>query len=315
MDAFYGIVGSHPSLQHLIEQLKCVASLEPGTTIMIQGESGTGKELIARAIHALGAPSNEPFLGVNCGSFSQTLLEDQLFGHRKGAFTGAETDKSGVFVAAGNGTLFLDEITEMPPELQVRLLRVIQEREVYPLGSDASVPVSARLVVATNRTIEKEVELGNFRRDLYYRINVIRLEMPPLRDRLSDIPQLSQHFLNEFAQRGGAQKTLSEEAQVALCNYSYPGNVRELRNILEQAWALAKQKEIQVEDLPSELRGVDQPKFRPLADIEREHILLALQLARGKKTRAAQYLQIDRNRLYRMIQRHGIQPEEIFKNN
>jgi DNA-binding NtrC family response regulator len=308
-----GLIGRHRTVRELGDTINNVASLGASSTVLIRGESGTGKEVVARAIHELGGGQGA-FVGVNCGAFSPTLLDDQLFGHVRGAFTGAASDKDGVFVAAGGGTLFLDEITEMAVETQVKLLRAIQEREVTPLGSDASVGWNARLIVATNRDVEEEVDQGRFRKDLFYRINVIPIELPPLRDRLEDVPLLAEHFLDQFARQTTRRRRLSREALDVLLGHDYPGNVRELRNALERAVAMSGRRVLEADDLPTEMRGTGSgqtSRFKPLAQLEREHLVSALRLARGKKLRASRYLQIDRNRLYRMIQKHAIEPEEI----
>ncbi len=277
------------------------------SSVLIIGESGTGKELVARAIHDRGPRSKEPFIGINCGAFTRSLLEDQLFGHVRGAFTGAAAAKDGVFVAAGDGTLFLDEITEIDVELQGRLLRAIQEREVVPLGTNRPVLWKARLITATNRDIDRLAAEGGFRRDLYYRINVVEVRTPPLRERMEDIPALVDHFLGRLAEGRGARKRVSPEALELLLRHPYPGNVRELRNALERAHALGEGEVIEPQDLPREFRGpVPEASFKSLAQVEREHILRALLLAGGKKTLAARLLEIDRNRLNRKLKKYGI---------
>ncbi|MBI4584235.1 MAG: sigma-54-dependent Fis family transcriptional regulator [Planctomycetes bacterium] len=310
---FYGMIGIHPAMQELFRLIRNASALSPQTPILIQGESGTGKELVARALHRLANPdaATLPFIGLNCGAFSRSLLEDQLFGHVKGAFTGAHESKEGVFAAAGCGTLFLDEITEMDQDLQVKLLRAIQQREVVPLGSNQAVPWQARLIAATNRELSQEMEGGRFRRDLYYRINVIRLLVPPLRERMEDLPLLVDHFLKEFAGESGKGKKISPPALELLYRYDYPGNVRELRNLLERACFLGSGEILVPEDLPAPFRASKPAGFKSLAAVEREHILHALRLARGKKVQAARHLNIDRNRLYRMIRKYKIRPEEI----
>ncbi len=310
---FCCMAGSHPAMQLLFRLIQNASALSPRTPILIQGESGTGKELVARAIHRLANPdpASSPFIGLNCGAFSRSLLEDQLFGHVKGAFTGANESKDGVFAAAGSGTLFLDEITEMDQDLQVKLLRALQEREVVPLGSNQAVPWQARLIAATHRDLEREMESGRFRRDLYYRINVIRLLVPPLRERMEDIPLLVEHFLKEFGGGSGKGKKISPRALELLYRHDYPGNVRELRNLIERACFLGSGAVLVPEDLPASFRASKPAGFRSLAAVEREHILRALRLAKGKKVQAARHLNIDRNRLYRMIRKYKIRPEEI----
>ena len=303
------LVGCHPLMRELD---RAIGSLSRNSsTVLILGESGTGKELVARAIHDRSSRSAEPFVAINCGAFARGLLPDQLFGHLRGAFTGAGEDKEGVFQAAGEGTLFLDEIAEIDPDLQGQLLRAIQEREVVPLGSNRAVPWKARLIAATNRDLEDQVERKLFRQDLYYRINVVQVRIPPLRDRKEDIPHLAERFLADLAPAEGRQKRMSPEALEALLGYSYPGNVRELKNAIERAYALGLSPEAIVPaDLPAEFQKSREESqeegFKPLAQMEREHILRALRLAGGRKTLAAQFLQIHRNRLDRMMKRHRI---------
>ncbi len=303
------LVGSHPGMKAIERSIEQLSGLE--TTVLIVGESGTGKELVARAIHDRGPRAAEPFVGVNCGAFARGLLEDQLFGHRKGAFTGALDDREGVFRTAGRGTLFLDEIGEMDLDLQGRLLRAIQEREVTPLGSNQPEPWHARLIVATNRDLDALVEAGRFRGDLLYRINVVQIRIPPLRERKEDIPALCEHFLDGVGERSGRRKRISPEARERLLAHDYPGNVRELRNAIERACALGESDIIGPPDLPPQLQEAVPQVISPLSQVEREHLLRALRLAGGQRKLAAKYLQIDRNRLSRLIKRHGITTEEI----
>jgi DNA-binding NtrC family response regulator len=306
---FCGLVGSHPAMRSLYKNIRNLCEMQRDSTVLVQGESGTGKELVARAIHQLGPKSGEPFIAVNCGAIHPNLLEDQLFGHVRGAFTGASEDRDGCFVAAGQGSIFLDEVTEMAPELQVKLLRALQEREVSPLGSDRTRPWKARLIVATNRDLDQAVQSGSFRRDLFYRLKVIQLEVPPLRDRLEDVPALVDHFLNRLYQESKRRKRLSREALELLCRYRYPGNVRELRNALEHAFALGALETILPEDLPAEIRLHHEKRsggIKPLSALERDAVVVALRQAGGKKVQAARILGIDRNRLYRLIQKHNI---------
>jgi DNA-binding NtrC family response regulator len=306
-----GLVGNHPSLLEVLRTVDGLSRLR--TTVLILGESGTGKELVARAIHQRSPQAAEPFLGVNCGAFSRGLLEDQLFGHRRGAFTGAVEDQAGLLVSAGRGTLFLDEIAEMDLDLQGRLLRAIQEREVVPLGTHRPVPWQARLIAATNRELESLAASGEFRKDLFYRLNVVQVRIPPLRERLEDVPVLADHFLGELQRESGRTRRLSAETLELLVRHPYPGNVRELKNALERAHALSRSEEIQPQDLPAEFRSPSKEGFRPLADVEKEHILQALRLAGGRRNLAARFLRIDRNRLSRLMKRHGIEgaaPEE-----
>jgi len=303
------LVGSHPLMRELDRTIDGLS--RNASTVLIVGESGTGKELVARSIHERSPRSAEPFVAINCGAFARALLPDQLFGHLRGAFTGADADKEGVFQAAGEGTLFLDEIAEIDRDLQSQLLRAIQEREVIPLGSNRPVPWNGRLIAATNRDLEEQVGKNLFRQDLYYRINVVQVRVPPLRDRKEDLPHLAEHFLAGLAPAGVRKKRLSPAALELLLWYSYPGNVRELKNAIERAYALGSSAdEVLPEDLPPQFRepaaeGAVE-RFKPLAQMEREHILRALQMAGGRKTLAASLLQINRNRLDRMMKRHGI---------
>jgi two-component system, NtrC family, response regulator HydG len=299
------LIGRHPTMLDLERTIDGISRLD--SNVIILGESGTGKELVARAIHDRGPRARAPFVGINCGAFTRSLLEDQLFGHSRGAFTGAEADQDGLFVAAGKGTLFLDEIAEIDIDLQGRLLRAIQEREVVPLGTHRPVPWQARLITATNQDIERLTAEGRFRRDLSYRIHVVEVRTPPLRERMEDIPALAAHFLDRLAEGRGARKKVSPEALDLLLKHSYPGNVRELRNVIERAHAMGEGEVILPRDLPPELRERSaEPSFKPLSQIEREHILRALVLAGGKKSVAAKLLEIDRNRLNRKLKKYGI---------
>ncbi len=310
-EEFHGLIGRHPRMRRLFREIESAATLSTRTTVLIQGESGTGKELVARAIHRIGADTSEPFVGVNCGAFSRGLLDDQLFGHIPGAFTGASTTKDGVFAAAGRGTLFLDEITEIEWELQAKLLRAIQEREVFPLGSDRAVSWQARLIAATNRDIDAQVQARTFRQDLFYRINVIRLFVPPLRERLEDVPLLVHRFLETF-RTAGRPRRASPEFLDCLLAHPYPGNVRELKNAVERACALGRGATLEPGDLPPEFRDAIRPGFKSLVEVEREHVIRALRLAQGKKVEAARHLDIDRNRLYRLVRKHAIGRHEYF---
>jgi DNA-binding NtrC family response regulator len=302
------LVGSHPCMLDLDRAIEGVSRLR--TNVLIVGESGTGKELVARAIHDRSPSRDEPFVAVNCGAFARGLLEDQLFGHVKGAFTGATADKDGFFAAAGRGTLFLDEIAEIEADLQGRLLRAVQEREVVPLGTNAAVRWEARLIAATNRDLERLVEEGKFRKDLFYRIRVVEVRTPPLREHLDDIPALVDCFLDRLAEAGGSRKKLSPEALELLLRHDYPGNVRELRNAVERACALGLSPTIGPEDLPREFQKESPVGFKPLSEVEREHILHALRIAGGKRGLAAKLLGIDRNRLTRKLAKYGVSAGE-----
>ena len=282
--------------------------------VLIRGESGTGKELLALAVHAQSPRHSKPLVVVNCSAIPETLLESQLFGHRRGAFTDAREDRVGLFQAAEGGTLFLDEIGDMPFGLQAKLLRVLQQKEVHPLGAQAPVRIDVRIVAATHRDLEQLVEQGRFRQDLYYRLNVIAVHVPPLRERPEDIAPLIAHFLAKHGrrlERPGC--TLSTEAMARLRGHSWPGNVRELENVIERALVLGRGQAIDVEDLPEPLVGRSGPRVesaeevRMLVDVERDQIIKALRATRGNKTAAARFLGLDRKTLYRKIEAHGIE--------
>ena len=301
-----------------IEVLKLAETVAPtDSTILITGESGTGKEVVARYIHSLSERADAAFYSINCGALPESLLESELFGHVRGAFTGAVKDKDGLLVAAHGGTLFLDEIAEMTPATQVKLLRALQEREVIPVGSTTPVAVDVRLVAATNRELEEEIRRGTFRSDLYYRLNVIALHLPPLRERKDDVPILARHFLEKTASENGegAQKTISEEAMAVLLHYDWPGNVRELENALERATVLMPSDVITPEDLPVRVREAppqrlvkEEPPANPSMEvIERAYIAWVLQAEGGNKSRAAEVLGIDPSTLYRKLNRYGIE--------
>lgn len=284
------------------------------STVLIQGESGTGKEVVARYIHDLSQRAGGAFLSINCGALPESLLESELFGHVKGSFTGAVKDKTGLFASAEQGTFFLDEIGETTPATQVKLLRVLQQRQIIPVGATEPMAINTRLLAATNRDLEDEIRRGTFRRDLYYRLNVIAIHLPPLRERRDDIPLLVEAFLQRAAQqREQAGKQLSEEALEVVMRYGWPGNVRELENALERAWILTDGATIEAPALPEKLtthtpeRLVDERATPnpPLDAIERAYILWVLQSEGGNKTRAAESLGIDPSTLHRKLQRFG----------
>jgi len=290
------------------------------STVLIQGESGTGKEVVARYLHELSARSEGPFFSINCGALPESLLESELFGHVKGAFTGAVRDKQGLFAAARGGTFFLDEIAEMKPSTQVKLLRVLQEREALPVGGVEPIPVDVRVIAATNKDLEEEIRRGAFRSDLFYRLNVIAMQLPPLRERREDIPLLAEAFLQRVAaERGLAPVRLAPEALDAIMAYDWPGNVRELENALEHAAILARNEEIAPDCLPERItarraeplvgeKAHDNPT---LEHIERAYIMWVLQNEGGNKSRAAQVLGIDPSTLYRKLSRYdAVTPEE-----
>jgi two-component system response regulator HydG len=300
--------------------LKLTEQVAPtDSTVLIQGESGTGKEVVARYIHELSSRTEGPFFSINCGALPESLLESELFGHVKGSFTGAVRDKQGLFAAARGGSFFLDEIGETTPATQVKLLRVLQEREVLPVGGTEPIPVDARVIAATNRELEEEIRRGRFRSDLYYRLNVFSLQLPPLRDRVEDIPLLADGFLKRIAgERNEAPKTLSEDALDRVMVYDWPGNVRELENALEHAVILTGGDTIVADSLPKRLTA---PKPQPLVDdrsidnptlevVEQAYIMWVLQAEGGNKTRAAEALGIDPSTLYRKLARYQTEPAQ-----
>jgi two-component system response regulator HydG len=306
------LLGNSPTMVRVYDLLSRVADAE--ASVLITGESGTGKELVARALHRHGRRSGGPFVAVNCAAVPEALLESELFGHTRGAFTDARTARPGLFVQAHGGTLFLDEIGDLPLPLQPKLLRALQERKVRPVGSDTEVACDVRLVASTNRDLEAAVREHRFREDLYFRINVIPIAMPALRDRGNDVLMLAQHFLDRCREEAGTGVVgLSAAAARRLLAYSWPGNVRELQNCIERAAVMARYEHLTVDDLPerigsyrpsSALIGSDAPPgLMPLAEVERRHILRVLDMVRGNKTLAAQALGLDRKTLRRKLAR------------
>jgi DNA-binding NtrC family response regulator len=307
------IITANPQMKHILEMAEQVA--ETDTNIVITGESGTGKELFANLIHRYSSRKNGPMLSLNCGAFTEELLANELFGHDKGAFTGADTEKKGLVEMADAGTLFLDEIAEMPLPMQVKLLRVIQEKELIRLGGVEPIKVNVRLVCATNRDLQEEVKLGHFRQDLYFRINVITIEIPPLSARKDDIPLLAIYFLNKYSKLMQKKvEEISEEAMETLKLYDFPGNVRELENIIERGVALTKGPTIETSNLPDDMRSVTLQTFRKangkypsLEDMERSYIQWVLKEVGENKTEAAKYLGIDRSSLWRKLKKLGFE--------
>jgi DNA-binding NtrC family response regulator len=308
--SFSEIIGTSDALQSVFRLVEKVAGTN--TNILIQGESGSGKELIARAIHHNSSRAERPFVAVNCGALPETLLESELFGHTKGAFTGAISNKVGLFRAAEGGTMFLDEVGEISTAMQVRLLRAVQEHEVTPLGSASPISFDARIICATNRDLEKDVTEGRFREDLFYRLNVIEINLPPLRDRREDIPLLVRTFITRTArEQQREEKAIDPGALSALINYNWPGNVRELQNAIERAFTLSGER-IDLESLPPRVRDAaghfsirDPEGIRPTLDeVERRHILETLASVDQDKTRAANILGIDLSTLYRKLKRY-----------
>jgi two-component system response regulator HydG len=289
------------------------------TTVLLSGESGTGKELVARALHEQSHRAAGRFVGLNCAAMPGELLESELFGHVRGAFTDAKNGRDGLFEQANDGTLLLDEIGEMPLDMQPKLLRVLQERQVRPVGGNVSVPVTARVIAATNRDLEGEVEAKRFREDLFYRLNVVQIHIPPLRARGNDILLLAEHFVHKFASRSGKSITsISSDAQRTLLAYDWPGNVRQLENSIERAVALTRGEQIQVDDLPERVvrfngsaraaDDVDLEHVLTLDQVERRQIERAIRQHHGNKTRAAKALGIDRRTLYRKLERYDGAP-------
>ena len=307
------VVGSSSAMRRVFALVSRVADSEAG--VLIHGETGTGKELIARAIHDHGRRKDGPFIAINCAAVPASLIESELFGHERGAFTDAKTTRTGLFVQANGGTLFLDEIGELPIEVQPKLLRALQEKKVRPVGSNREIPFDARLIAATNRVLEDEVYEKRFREDLFYRINVVKIDVPPLRERGGDVLHLGRHFLKIYADRHGkAEMELSPAAAEKLMGYAWPGNVRELENCIDGAVALARSGRIELDDLPEKVRSFRPEKFVVTAnqpeeivtidELERRYILRVLSLVGGNKSRAAQVLGFDRRTLYRKLERY-----------
>ena len=312
-----GLLGRSPVMIGLYKEIARVAPTR--STVLIVGESGTGKELVARSIHQHSARSSGAFVAVNCGALTETPLEAELFGHVRGAFTGAVGDRKGLWEEAAGGTLFLDEVGETSPALQVKLLRALQEGEIKRVGASRATQIDARVLAATNRNLEREVKAGKFREDLFYRLSVVTLRVPPLSERRTDIPLLAEHLLAIVLEREGhKQLTLSEETVRTLVAYHWPGNVRELESAIEYAVLHARGHEIVPEDLPAKLQSaqVRAAARSPLSalfedlpsldQLERRYLLYVLDIAGGHRTRAAEILGIDRRTLYRMIERYGI---------
>ena len=314
--AYGSMIGESPAMQQMRATIDKVAQSD--ATVLITGDSGTGKELVARALHFAGRRASGPFVPVNCGALVGTLLDSELFGHVRGAFTGADTSKRGLFVAADSGTLFLDEIGELPMDLQPKLLRALQDGEVKPVGGTAAIRVDARVIAATNRTLADQIAGGAFREDLFYRLAVITIEVPRLRDRPGDIPLLAKHFAEQAALRAERGRLSFTDAALAhLATQPWPGNVRELENTIERAVILAAGDVIDVSDVAGPRAAVQGASFATfsgdhvptLDELERAHILKVLELCEGQKTKAAQMLGINRTTLWKKLRQYGLEAD------
>jgi two-component system response regulator HydG len=311
---FGAMIGQAPEMDRLYRIIaKAAFSTHP---VLILGESGTGKELVARSIHYSGPFRDKPFIPVDCGSLVPTLIESELFGYVKGAFTGAVRAKDGLMAAAEGGTIFLDEVGELPIDLQAKLLRALQEKEIRPVGGTRPIPINVRILAATNRDLEEGVQQGTFRRDLYFRLNVLTLRVPPLRERKQDIPLLAGHILERVARTTGVQRNISDDALKLMLNYDWPGNVRELENCLERACALTSGPTVHIGDLPTTLQNfhaqepvvavnVESSGISPLAELEKRAILHAITTLNGDKLEAAKQLGIGKTTLYRKLKEYG----------
>ena len=312
LSAVTGIIGRSPSVRDLLEMIAKVADTE--SSVLITGETGTGKELIGKSIHKLSRRRSKVFCAVNSAAFPESLLESELFGHRRGAFTGATSNKKGLFEFAHEGTVFMDEVAEMPISMQVKLLRFLQTGEIRPVGDEATRYVDVRLVAATNKNLEEEVAVGTFREDLFYRLAVIPIHVAPLRERREDIPLLVSHFLRQFAARAGKQLDCVDDAAMdLLVSYAWPGNVRQLENSIERGVALCRGSRITTDDLPRRLREARAPQsmegVHSLQAIERNHILETLDKVGWNRKRAAQLLQISTTTLWRRLKEFGVETD------
>ncbi|MBA3439637.1 MAG: sigma-54-dependent Fis family transcriptional regulator [Pyrinomonadaceae bacterium] len=312
------IIGHSERMRAVYQMIETIAAVQ--STVVITGESGTGKELVARAIHNLSPRLDKPFISINCGAFTETLLESELFGYVRGAFTGANANRKGLFEAAHKGTIFLDEIGEMSPTMQVKLLRVLQERKVRPVGAHEEMAVDARVIAATNRDLQAMVKQGSFREDLFYRISVIPVELPPLRERREDISELAHHFVSKFCNQTGRRLGITEKAMEQLERYAWPGNVRELEHTIERAVALEPTDEIQYERLPEQIINYNPTRVTSalglpdeglnlvahLEHLEKSYVLEALRRTGGNQTRAAELLYLSVRSLRHLLDKHDV---------
>lgn len=312
------IVGNSDKMQAIFQMIETVSEVQ--STVLVTGESGTGKELVARAIHDLSPRAEKPFISINCGAFTETLLESELFGYVKGAFTGANSNRKGLFEAANAGTIFLDEIGEMSTSMQVKLLRVLQEKKVRPVGAHEESTIDARVIAATNRDLKAMTEDGTFREDLFYRISVIPINLPPLRERSEDIPELTNHFVKKFCQQTGRDVSVSNKAMQMLEKYAWHGNVRELEHTIERAVALERESEIQPERLPDHITHYNPTRINAefdlpeeginltshLGNLEKTYVVEALRKTSGNQTKAAALLEMPVRSLRHLLDKHNI---------
>ena len=312
------IVGTSAKMNAIFQMIETVAEVQ--STILLTGESGTGKELVARAIHDLSPRAEKPFISINCGAFTETLLESELFGYIKGSFTGANSNRKGLFEAAHGGTIFLDEIGEMSPAMQVKLLRVLQEKRIRPVGAHDEMAIDARVIAATNRDLKQMIDDGTFREDLYYRVSVIPIHLPPLRERTDDITDLIDHFVRKFCDQAGKSLTISPKAVQLLENYAWHGNVRELEHTIERAVALERSGEIQPEQLPDHITNYNPQRIKAefdlpesginlathLENLEKTYVVEALRTTAGNQTKAAELLQMPVRSLRHLLDKHNV---------